>query len=77
MLQVGDRVTISMAGTRWCDIRGGDFYRGGPNPFGIAGTVTNTKRDRHLHIRVAWDNGASNSYAEEDLDLLFLELENK
>ena len=77
MIQVGDRVTISRIGTRWCEIRGGDFYRGGSNPFGIAGTVTNTTRDSYLHIRVAWDNGASNSYAERDLDHLSINLENK
>lgn len=77
MLQVGDRVTISRVGTRWCDIRGGDFYRGGSNPFGIAGTVTHTNQASHLHIRVAWDNGLSNSYAEMDLDPLSLDLENK
>lgn len=77
MLQVGDRVTISRVGTRWCDIRGGDFYRGGSNPFGIAGTVTDTNRNSHLNLRVAWDNGTSNSYAESDLDPLCINLENK
>lgn len=77
MINVGDRVTISTVGTRWCEIRGGAFYRGGSNPFGIAGTVTDTNRNSHLNLRVAWDNGTSNSYAERDLDLLFLELENK
>lgn len=77
MIQVGDRVTISSVGTRWCDIREGDFYRGGSNPFGIAGTVTHANQTSHLHIRVAWDNGLSNSYAECDLDPLSINLENK
>lgn len=77
MLQVGDRVTISMVGTHWCSIRGGDFYRGGANPFGIVGTVTDTNRNSHLNLRVDWDNGTSNSYAEIDLDPLCINLENK
>ena len=77
MLQVGDRVTISMVGTRWCDIRGGAFYRGGSNPFGIAGTVIGANPNGHLKFRVAWDNGASNSYDERDLDPLCINLENK
>lgn len=77
MINVGDRVTISMVGTRWCSIRGGDFYRGGENPFGIAGTVIDTNRNSSLKLRVAWDNGTSNSYAERDLDPLCINLENK
>ncbi len=77
MIQVGDRVTISRIGTRWCEIKSGDFYRGGSNPFGIEGTVIQVRRNGGLTIRVAWDNGARNSYAESDLDLLSLDLENK
>ena len=76
MIQVGDRVTISRIGTRWCEIRGGDFCRDGNNPFGIAGTVVGTGH-RGLNIRVAWDNGTINAYAEMDLDPLSINLENK
>jgi hypothetical protein len=77
MLQVGDRVTISMVGTRWCGIRGGDFCREGSNPFGIAGTVIGINPNSHLDFTVAWDNGTRNSYAESDLDPLCISLENK
>ena len=77
MINVGDRVTISMVGTRWCDIRGGGFYRGGSNPFGIAGTVTGVNPNGYLRFRVAWNNGTSNSYDEGDLDPLCINLENK
>lgn len=77
MINVGDRVTISMVGTRWCEIKNGDFYRGGSNPFGIKGTVIQVRRNGGLTIRVAWDNGTTNAYAEMDLDPLSLDLENK
>lgn len=39
MFKKGDIVTISQQGTRWCKIAGGDFYRGGNNPYGTEGEV--------------------------------------
>ena len=69
MFAIGDRVTISLAGTRWCVIRGGDFSPHGSNPFGIEGVVVQDRGpDNGLRFRVKWSNGSTNSYAEWDLE---------
>ncbi len=77
MFKVGDKVTMSLQGTRWCKIRNGDFWRGGSNPFGIEGTVVQVRDEFHLRFRVNWDNGRINSYSESDLVLLNFSLENE
>ena len=74
--KVGDIVTISRRGTRWCEIRNGDFWRDGHNPYGTEGEVINIKRDG-LPIQVSWSNGAINTYQEIDLDFFNLSLKNK
>ena len=76
MFKKGDIVTISQQGTRWCEIRNGDFYRGGLNPYGIEGEVIGIKRDG-LPVQVSWSNGALNSYQGYDLSLVSVDLENK
>lgn len=76
MLKVGDKVTISQQGTRWCYIRNGDFDRGGDNPYGIEGEVVEIK-SHGLPVRVRWGNGALNTYQEYDLTLVSVDLENK
>jgi preprotein translocase subunit YajC len=40
------------------------------NPSGISGTVSSTRNDFNLNIRVDWDNGTVNSYADKDLDMV-------
>ncbi len=80
MFKVGDKVTMSLQGTRWCEIRNGDFWRGGSNPFGIEGTVVQVRNGYQKYarrFRVDWDNGRTNSYSESDLVLLNFSLENE
>jgi hypothetical protein len=45
-------------------------YGGDSNPFFISGTVSSTRNDFNLNIRVNWDNGTLNSYADHDLDIV-------
>lgn len=77
MFKVGDKVTMSLQGTRWCEILNGDFYRGGTNPFGIEGVVIQVRKEGVLRYRVAWENGCTNAYSEGDLVLLNFTLENE
>lgn len=76
MIKVGDIVTISQQGTRWCGIRNGDFYRDGYNPYGIEGKVIEIKPGG-LPVQVSWSNGYLNTYQEHDLTLVSVDLENK
>lgn len=76
MLKVGDIVTISQQGTRWCEIRNGDFYRDGLNPYGIEGEVLRIKAGG-LPVHVRWSNGTLNAYKDYDLILISVDLENK
>ena len=73
MFKKGDIVTISQQGTRWCKIAGGDFYRGGDNPYGTEGEVIKVGD----WIGVKWSNGERNNYREFDLFLVSADLENK
>ena len=78
MFKVGDKVTMSLQGTRWCEIRNGDFWRDGNNPFGIEGTVIQVRGDDYcLSFRVKWVNGKINAYAETDLTYYNFSLENE
>lgn len=73
MFKVGDIVTISQQGTRWCQLREGNFDGNGNNPYGIEGEVIAVGD----WISVEWNNGWENNYREGDLDLVRVDLENK
>lgn len=78
MISVGDRVTISMQGTRFCSIKNGYFSRTGNNPFGVEGVVEHIRKgDASLPYMVRWDNGHSNAYTKGDLSLINLVEENE
>lgn len=78
MFNIGDVVTMSLTGTRWCTIENGDFSPNGSNPFGVEGTVIQVRDNlSYLRFRVEWDNGRINSYSEKDLVHLKSTLENE
>lgn len=78
MFNIGDAVTMSLTGTRWCTIENGDFSPNGSNPFGVGGTVIQVRDSLpSLRFMVEWDNGRINSYSEKDLVHLNFSLENE
>lgn len=53
----------------------GDLYHAKTNPVGVEGEITVVNKPKWLPLVVKWDNGRINSYAEEDLLLVEVELE--
>ena len=62
--QVGDRVRY--VSNRWMDSDHNPLWDGEGGH--VVGTVKTIGHGHGLHVRVDWDNGAANVYAEVDLE---------